>query len=285
MESMSWQAFTWDSVIDDQTWNAANRHQLEMEKWLNGDIKNIDGTTPVVYQNPQINNLCKRYLSWSVNDDQFQTEFNTILESDTALKNELDKANIKHMWTNILIRMKQKLAWKTLVDVVDTNINWYISTWASSHFDNINIAVQDYIKMYQDNSTALLSVYNDYLNNLADPVKLADLQNYLKHEKAVMSLSANNIKIKLDIIKWWDSAYQINNKKREKNLWYRLWHKMDKHPWLTNGFNIWASIWLWLATWWLWAVAAARTTTGAFAGMVWIENSIKASIMHILYFT
>jgi hypothetical protein len=55
--------------------------------------------------------------------------------------------------------------------------------------------------MYQDNSTALLAVYNDYLNNLADPVKLADLQNYLKHEKAVMSLSANNIKIKLDIIK------------------------------------------------------------------------------------
>ena len=63
------------------------------------------------------------------------------------------------------------------------------------------MAIQDYIKMYQDNSTALLSVYNDYLNNLADPVKLADLQNYLKHEKAVMSLSANNIKIKLDIIK------------------------------------------------------------------------------------
>ena len=280
MDAISWQAFTWDSVIDNQIWNAADRHQLEMEKWLNGDIKNIDASTPVVYQHPQINDLCKKYMKWDVDDYEFQTKFNEILDSDNDLKDELESANIKHMWTNILIRMKQKLAWKNLIDVVNTDINWYVSDSAPAHIDNINMAIQEYIKTYQDNATDLLTLYNDYLDNTADPVKLSDLRDYLNHEKAVMSLSTNNIKIRLGIIKWWDSAYQINNKKREKNVMYRLWNKMDKHPWLTNGFNVWATIWLWIATWWLWTVAWAARSTGIFAGMVWIENAIKKWTHH-----
>lgn len=288
LNEMSWKAFTWDSVIDNQTWNAADRHQLEKETGFNSDIKNIDEHNPVVYQSPQINDLCKRYLEWSVTDNQFQTDFNTIIESDTSLKDELEKANINHMWTNILLRMKQQLAWKTMINVIKTNLDSYVSSWASSYIDNINVAIKDYIKTFQDNTDRkhwwinknLLTIYNDYLWDKTNTLKLNELQNFLMHEQAVMSLTASNILIKLDIIKWWKSAYQINNKEREKSWKYKLWHWMDKHPVRTSVGTVWASIWLWLATWWLWAVVWAAVTTAWFASIVWTTNAVKKWTHH-----
>lgn len=279
MNSIQWKAFTWDSIIDDQIWNAADRHQLEKENALNTDINDIIRA----YENRHINELCKKFLEWSVNENQFQNEFNRILESDTALQGELEHANISHMWTNLLIRMKQKKEWKTLINVVETHINHYTSwTWTDSDIDNINTAIQNYIKQYQDNSQELLNVYNDYLNDKTNPAKLEDLKRYLSHQKAVMSLSTNNIKIKLDIIKWWKSAYQINNSERENSWKYKLWHWMDKHPRRTTWISIWASIWLW-AIWlipWVGAVAWAAITTAWFAGLVWTTNAVKKWTHH-----
>ena len=57
-----------------------------------------------------------------MSDAQFQTEFNNILQSDTALKAELDKAKVTHMGTNILLKMKQKCARKDLVSQVSNNL-------------------------------------------------------------------------------------------------------------------------------------------------------------------
>lgn len=136
-----------------------------------------------------------------MSDAQFQTEFNNILQSDTALKAELDKAKVTHMGTNILLKMKQKCERKDLVSQVSNNLENYDRTKANSYIDNINIAIQNYIKNYQDNSKELLNVYNDYLSDKTDTTKLDALRNYLNHQKSVMALTTNNIKIKLDIVK------------------------------------------------------------------------------------
>lgn len=288
MKSLSWHIFTWDSVIDNQTWNAADRHQLEMDKWLNSNIKNINESMPEILSTKEIDDLCKKYLEWGIEDTKFQVDFNTIIEKETAdgkpLKNKLENANIKHMWTNLLIRMKQQLARKTLIKVVKANLTWYESDKSSSHLDNIKIGIQNYIKTFQDDtkrthwgiSKDLISVYKDFSDDLTNPTKLNELKNFLNHEEAVMSLATNNIIIKLNIIKWWESAYKINNKKRE-NWAYKVWDWMDRHPWITTGVNVWASIGLWLATWWLWLWAAAWAwwSTSLFALGVWAENAVK----------
>lgn len=284
LDSMSWKAFTWDTTIDTHTQNAADRHELEKLNWLDADIKNIDETSAVVYQSAEINDLCKNYLqSWwttPMSDADFQTKFNEILERDANLKDELNKANVTHMWTNILLKMKQKCARKDLIAQVSNNFEEYDRTKSNVYLDNINIAIENYIKQYQDSSKELMTVYNDFLWDKNDKDKLDKLKQYLDHQKSVMALTTNNIKIKLDIVKGWKSAYQIDNKDREKSWKYKLWHWMDKHPVWTTVWTVWASIWLWALTWWLWAVAGAIVTTAWFAGIVWTTNAVKKWTHH-----
>lgn len=286
LADISWKAFTWDTAIDAHTQNAADRHELEKLNWLDADIKNIDETSAVVYQSAEINDLCKNYLqSWwttPMSDADFQTKFNEILERDANLKDELNKANVTHMWTNILLKMKQKCARKDLIAQVSNNFEEYDRTKSNVYLDNINIAIENYIKQYQDSSKDLMTVYNDYLTDKSDATKIDALRNYLNHQKSVMALTTNNIKIKLDIIKWWKSAYQIDNKNREKSWKYKLWNWMDKHPLWTTVWTVWASIWLWALTWWLWlwAVAWAAISTAWFAGIIWTTNAVKKRTHH-----
>lgn len=290
LDSMSWKAFTWDTTIDTHTQNAADRHELEQSKWLDADIKNIDESSKIIYTNTKIDDLCKRYIQsyWvnpggaSMSDSEFQTKFNEILEGDTDLKDELNKANVTHMWTNILLKMKQKVARKDLIGQVSNNLNEYDRTKSDIYINNIDTAIQNYIRNYQDNSKDLMNVYNDYLWDKSDATKLNNLKNYLSHQQSVMALTTNNIKIKLDIIKWWKSAYQTDNKDREKSWKYKLWNWMDKHPLWTTVWTVWASIWLWAITWWLWlwAVAWAAISTAWFAGIIWTTNAVKKRTHH-----
>ena len=85
-----------------------------------------------------------------------------------------------------------------------------------------------------------------------------------------MNLWLSNLTVKLDIIKWWKSAYQINNKKRER-LIYKMWNFMDKHPIWSWIWTIWAGTVIWTLTWWLWPIA----TTIWISGLVWVTNFIK----------
>lgn len=286
LADISWKAFTWDTAIDAHTQNAADRHELEKLKRLDADIKNIDETSAVVYQNSEINDLCKKYIQtrWvtPMSDSEFQTKFNQILERDANLKDELNKANVTHMWTNILLKMKQKVARKDLIGQVSNNLNEYDRTKSDIYINNINTAIQNYIRNYQDNSKDLMNVYNDYLWDKSDATKLNNLKNYLSHQQSVMALTTNNIKIKLDIIKWWKSAYQIDNKDREKSWKYKLWNWMDKHPLWTTVWTVWASIWLWAITWWLWlwVVAWTAISTAWFAGLIWTTNAVKKWAHH-----
>ena len=294
LDIMSWKAFTWDTTIDTHTQNAADRHELEQSKWLDADIKNIDESSKIIYTNTKIDDLCKRYMQsyWvtpggaSMSDSEFQTKFNEILEEDTDLKDELKKANVTHMWTNILLKMKQKCARKDLIGFVSKELGEYNRESSDVHINNINIKIQNYIKEFQDNSEKLLKVYNDYLTDKNNPDKIKDLREYLDHQKAVMALTTNNIKIKLDIVKGWKSAYQIDNKDREKSWKYKLWHWMDKHPLWTTVGTVWLSIWIWFASWWLWtllwigAAWAAGISTASFAGLVWTTNAVKKWTHH-----
>ena len=52
-----------------------------------------------------------------------------------------------------------------------------------------------------DNEIITVTVYNDYLTDKSDATKIDALRQYLNHQKSVMALTANNIKIKLDIVK------------------------------------------------------------------------------------
>ena len=70
---------------------------------------------------------------------------------------------------------------------------------------NIMIIIIEILGLYHNLISELgirnLKYYTVLSNIMAMIVSIMFVVHYLKHEKAVMSLSANNIKIKLDIIK------------------------------------------------------------------------------------
>ena len=51
----------------------------------------------------------------------------------------------------------------------------------------------------------------------------------------------------------------------------------DKHPRLTTAGSLWISVWLWLATAWLWAVAWAAAQL--ICGLVWTTNAVKNGLI------
>ena len=62
MKKISGKAFTGDTTIDTHTQNATDRHELEKATSLDDKIKNIDESSNIIYQNSQIDDLCKRYI-------------------------------------------------------------------------------------------------------------------------------------------------------------------------------------------------------------------------------
>lgn len=279
MKSMQNTAFQRDagySELNEQSQHAADRHafermnNLEYGKW--GSVVNSFTTV----HNAQIDQLCKNYLTQvpPMIDEQFQDQFNTIVAADTNITTALSNNKITHIWTNILLTLQQERASEKLMEDVLTELNTpNPSQW------RMNNLIETYIKDFQTNPN-FLTVYQNYLNNSINTIQL---KNHLIHQQTAMKMRVANLKMNIDIVNKWKSAYQMENSDREKWKWswkFKLWNWMDKHPRLTTAGSLWISVWLWLATAWLWAVAWAAVTTAGFAGLVWTTNAVKKWTHH-----
>ena len=69
----------------------------------------------------------------------------------------------------------------------------------------INTEIAKYIKEYQTNPL-FMQDYQDFINNV--PGAKNKLQQYLNHQKSVMQMQTNNIKMKMDILVKGKSAYE-----------------------------------------------------------------------------
>ncbi len=274
MKDLSGKAFAWDQWLDEKTGDASDRHELELQH----NLSEVQKANSVTLQNPLVNNLCKDYLNWIVNDTGFQKQFNTIVDNDSNIQSILKWQKITHIGTNILLKLKQQKAKMDLMNKVDAELNQYFSNKNQIHINNINKEIENYIKLYQTNPD-FMKDYEDLINNV--PGAKNKLQLYFQHQKATMKMQVENIKMNMNVLVKWKSAYQIDNKDRQKWRMYKLWNKLDKLPrWVQTAGFVWVSVWTWLLTWWLWTFAAAAITTWVTASSVWFLNAIKKRTHH-----
>lgn len=277
MKAMAGKAFsdtgdmTKDNTLNEKTGDASDRHELEEEKKLD----KVEKANNVTLQNPLINNICKQYLNDTIKEDQFQKQFNAIVDADANIQAVLKWKKITHIGTNILEKLRQQRATTALTQVVDKEINLYLADNNQSHIDTINRLISDHIKYNQKNPN-FMTYYEDFLNKT--PGALNKLQNYLNHQKSVMQMQNTNVKMNIDILIKGKSAYQIDNKDRQKWLKYKIGNALDKLPrWVQAGWFIGLSVGTGLLTWGLGfgAVAAAAITTGVSASSVGGMNALK----------
>lgn len=273
MNKLAWKAFSMDASLDEKTEKSSDRHELEL---LN-NMDKINKENSVALENPQINELCKDYLQWKVSEDNFKILFNQHVDADVNIQNIIKNAKLPkkqkmtHIWTNILEKLKLQKASSDLMYSVNTEFDAYINDKQDVHIDTINKLIEDYIKEFQQNPKFL----DDYKNFLKDkdPSKL---KLFFQHNQAIMKMQIKNLKVKIDVLTAWKSAYQIDNKDRQKWRAYKVWHALDKLPRRvqTAGF-VWLSIGTGLLTWWLGTVASAARVTWVSAWSVWWMNALK----------
>ena len=270
MDAMAGKAFSEtgdrakDLALNDKTGDASDRHALELEHTLD----KVEKANTVTLQNVQVNDICKQYMNGTLTEEQFQTKFNAIIDADANIKNILKWQKITHIGTNILLKLNQQKAYKELIEKMDIEFNKI-----TPDTNIINTEIAKYIKEYQNNPL-FMQDYQDFINNV--PGARNKLHQYLNHQKSVMQMQTNNIKMKMDILVKGKSAYQIDNKDRQKNRKYRLGNKLDKLPrWVQTAGFIGLSVGTGILTWGLGTVAAAAITTGVSATSVGGMNALK----------
>lgn len=286
MDKLSWKAFSGDDSLDDKTTNAADRHELEKNgyklDWIKSVVEKID--------DPKVNEICKKYIDadWVnliYSDDDFKKDFNAITENKTTVLGkalEWKKDQIKYIWTNILENLKLKKDEKVLKEKIYKWFDLYIKNSDDSIISNLEKDISKHIEKYKQNPDFIKNCMNIFEEDpnqdkkLSEAKKKEKIENYLKHHWAILKMWVANVKMSIDIITWWKSAYQIDNKDRQKWFWYKVWKTLDKLPrWAQTAWFVWISIGTWLLTWWLGTVAAAAITTWVSAWTVWWLNAFK----------
>ena len=259
------------ATLNEQSQNAADRHGHE----LLTSMAAVNRITTV--HNDEIDKLCKDYLNNLINDDRFQQRFNTIVAADANIQNALNGQNITHIGTNILLQLKEQKALNTLIHTLDWQLTQYITTGNTVYMHNMQNYVEQYIKDYQK-LPVFKATFEQFVNwNLN---ARNQLRRYLAHQKAIINMQITNLRMNIDIVNKWKSAYQIDNKDREKWWKYKVGHFMDKHPWWTAIGSVALWVWLWVVTAPLSAVAWAAISTWVFGSYVWFTNYIKKWTHH-----
>ena len=274
MKNMANTAFQTDAAyatLNEQSQNAADRHEHEL-------LTSMDAVNRITtVHNVQIDQLCKDYLNGRETDSTFQTKFNTIVAADANIQNALNGQNITHIWTNIFLQLKEQKALNNLIHTLDWQLSQYITTGNAAYMHNMQNFVEQYIKDYQK-TPAFMSTFEQFVNwNLNARNRL---RAYLSHQKAIMKMQVTNLTMNIDILNKGKSAYQIDNKDREKWWKYKVGHFLDKHPRGTAAGSVALAVWLWVATAWASAVAWAAITTWVFGSYVWFTNYIKKWTHH-----
>ena len=276
MANTAFQTNTAYATLNEQSQNAADRHGHE----LLTNMAAVNRITTV--HNPHVDQLCKDYLNGRETDSTFQTKFNAIVAADANIQNALNGQNITHIGTNILLQLKEQKALHVLIGNLDRELNSYLNTYNTNiqdtHIHNMENFIEKYIKDYQK-LPAFKATFEQFLK--WDLNARNNLKAYLdSHVKSIIKMQITNLRMNIDILNKWKSAYQIDNKDREKWWKYKLWRLMDKHPWWTAIGSIAIWVWLWLVTAPMSAVAWAAITTWVFGSYVWFTNYIKKWTHH-----
>ena len=199
-------------AFGDQVENAASRHSRELQNGL----KTIDQKAELV-SIPELNLLSRGFIEGSIDEEIFQKQFNSLLETNPKIKAALKEMTYKG--TDILQNLKlEKEQYQLVNELAQT-----LDTWGN--VDQVSAKIEDFIKKYQQNPDFLKAISSDL-----DKKDLNKLKKYFHHQKAVRKIALENLQIKLKVLTGGKSAYQIDNSENEKSRVHKFWKKLDKIP-------------------------------------------------------
>ena len=199
-------------AFGDQVENAASRHSRELQNGL----KTIDQKAELV-SIPELNLLSRGFIEGSIDEETFQNQFNSLLETNPKIKAALKEMTYKG--TDILQNLKlEKEQYQLINELVQTLDKW-------GNVDQVSAKIEDFIKKYQQNPDFLKAISSDL-----DKKDLEGLKKYFHHQKAVRKIALENLQIKLKVLTGGKSAYQIDNSENEKSRVHKFWKKLDKIP-------------------------------------------------------
>ena len=199
-------------AFGDQVENAASRHSRELQNGL----KTIDQKAELV-SIPELNLLSRGFIEGSIDEETFQNQFNSLLETNPKIKAALKEMTYKG--TDILQNLKlEKEQYQLVNELAQT-----LDTWGN--VDQVSAKIEDFIKKYQQNPDFLKAISSDL-----DKKDLNKLKKYFHHQKAVRKIALENLQIKLKVLTGGKSAYQIDNSENEKSRVHKFWKKLDKIP-------------------------------------------------------
>ena len=199
-------------AFGDQVENAASRHARELQRGL----KTIDQKAELV-SIPELNLLSRGFIEGSIDEETFQNQFNSLLETNPKIKAALKEMTYKG--TDILQNLKlEKEQYQLINELAQTLDKW-------GNVDQVSAKIEDFIKKYQQNPDFLKAISSDL-----DKKDLEGLKKYFHHQKAVRKIALENLQIKLKVLTGGKSAYQIDNSENEKSRVHKFWKKLDKIP-------------------------------------------------------
>ena len=199
-------------AFGDQVENAASRHSRELQNGL----KTIDQKAELV-SIPELNLLSRGFIEGSIDEETFQNQFNSLLETNPKIKAALKE--MKYKGTDILQNLKlEKEQYQLINELAQTLDKW-------GNVDQVSAKIEDFIKKYQQNPDFLNAISSDL-----DKKDLEKLKKYFHHQKAARKMALENLQIKLKVLTGGKSAYQIDNSANEKSRVHKLGKKLDKIP-------------------------------------------------------
>ena len=247
-------------AFGDQVENAASRHARELQNGL----KTIDQKAELV-SIPELNLLSRGFIEGSIDEETFQNQFNSLLETNPKIKAALKEMTYKG--TDILQNLKlEKEQYQLINELAQTLDKW-------GNVDQVSAKIEDFIKKYQQNPDFLNAISSDL-----DKKDLEKLKKYFHHQKAVRKIALENLQIKLKVLSGGKSAYQIDNSANEKSWIHKFGKTLDKiHPIVQVPGYAAVGVLLGLAggPLWLGVVGTSIFTTTTFAATSGFTNFIK----------
>lgn len=186
-------------AFGDQVENAASRHSRELQNGL----KTIDQKAELVSM-PELNLLSRGFIEGTIDEATFQTQFNSLLETNAQIKSALKQ--VQYKGTDILQNLKLEKEQYQLVNELANTLD------QGGNVDQVSAKIEDFIKKYQQNPDFLKAISSDL-----DKKDIERLKKYFHHQKAVRKIALENLQIKLKVLTGGKSAYQIDNSENEKS--------------------------------------------------------------------
>lgn len=242
---------------------ASDRHEMESNEadWQLAITRRL-----VSHQNPDIDLLCKEFLTTNMADNKFETDFNDVLRLDSTVMTIVGSNNMDFLASNILLKLKNEKAEYTMVNEISKLLVSYNPTTFQTELNKITgIFFNETRKNYP-------AYIQKILDNITDET---EINKIIKHQQGLLNEDVKTLQMQLQLVDNTTGAYEIDNNDKEKSRRHKFGAWMDKHPYLTLGWSILAGTGI-LATWWLigW-VAWAATATWLIAAKIWAMTAAK----------